>query len=125
MVLSALWGWIPIQMMVTFPVNRSLYIVLSLISSPWGFNYALYKKTIAAMNKDYTIDIVGNELSWGLIFLLLIVNCIIYGVLAWYISEVSPGEYGVPKPYNFPFTKEYWFPKSVKSKKTITLLSHS
>ena len=117
MVLSALWGYLPIQLLVMLPVNKPMYIVLSLISSPWGFNYGLYKKTIMDTNENYTIDIVGDELSWGIVFLLLIVNCIIYGVLAWYLFEVSPGEYGVPRPYNFPFTKEYWFPSSVKSNK--------
>lgn len=116
MVLSVLWGYIPIQFLVMMPVSKPLYAVFSVISSPWVFNYGLYKKTISGMNKDYTMDIAGDEFSWGIVFLFLIINCIIYGVLAWYISEVSPGEYGVPKPYNFPFTKEYWFPKSVKSK---------
>lgn len=122
MVLSLLWGYFPVQFLVMLPVNRPMYIVLSLISSSWGFNYGLYKKAIQNTNENYTIETVGDELSWGLIFLFLIINCIIYGVLAWYISEVSPGEYGVPRPYNFLFTKEYWFPKRVKSKYSIQLV---
>ena len=100
------------------PVSKPMHVVFSVISSPWGFNYALYKKTILGTNEDYTISFAGDELGWGYVFLFLIVNCILYGLLAWYISEVSPGEYGVPKPYNFPFTKEYWFPKRVKSKES-------
>ena len=117
MALSVVWGFIPAELLMVLPANKLLYAVLSVVSSPWVFSYGLYKKGISNINKNYTIEVVGSEFSWGHIFLFLIVNCIIYGVLAWYLSEVSPGEYGVPRPYNFPFTKEYWFPNSVKSKK--------
>ena len=36
----------------------------------------------------------------------------IFKVLAWYLNEIWPGEYGVPKPYLFPFMKSYWYPRA-------------
>ncbi|XP_070818876.1 phospholipid-transporting ATPase ABCA1b isoform X2 [Chaetodon trifascialis] len=33
----------------------------------------------------------------------------LYGVLTWYIEAVFPGQYGIPRPWYFPFTKSYWF----------------
>lgn len=33
----------------------------------------------------------------GLFFL----DAVLYGLVAWYIEAVFPGEYGVPKPWNF------------------------
>ena len=32
---------------------------------------------------------------------MLLVDAFIYGLVAWYIEAVFPGEYGVPKPWNF------------------------
>ncbi|KAF0040248.1 hypothetical protein F2P81_008483 [Scophthalmus maximus] len=32
----------------------------------------------------------------------------LYGVLTWYIEAVFPGQYGIPRPWFFPFTKSYW-----------------
>ncbi|GIY08196.1 ATP-binding cassette sub-family A member 2 [Caerostris darwini] len=29
--------------------------------------------------------------------------------VVWYIENVHPGSYGLPKPWYFPFTKTYWF----------------
>ncbi|KAG7459155.1 ATP-binding cassette sub-family A member 1-like isoform X1 [Solea senegalensis] len=35
----------------------------------------------------------------------------LYGVLTWYLEAVFPGQYGIPRPWFFPFTKSYWFGK--------------
>ncbi|XP_033100067.1 ATP-binding cassette sub-family A member 3-like [Anneissia japonica] len=45
-------------------------------------------------------------LSWVMYMLLL--DAIIYGLLTWYIDAVFPGDYGIPQPWYFPFTKSYW-----------------
>ncbi len=39
---------------------------------------------------------------------MVFVDSILYAALAWYISNVFPGEYGVPKPYNFFLKKSFW-----------------
>ncbi|KAK6173673.1 hypothetical protein SNE40_017083 [Patella caerulea] len=40
--------------------------------------------------------------------LMLLGDSAIYLTLMWYIENVYPGKYGVPKPFYFPFTKNYW-----------------
>uniref|UniRef100_A0A3B4AZ28 P-type phospholipid transporter n=1 Tax=Periophthalmus magnuspinnatus TaxID=409849 RepID=A0A3B4AZ28_9GOBI len=40
---------------------------------------------------------------------LMYVDAVLYGVLTWYLEAVFPGQYGIPRPWFFPFTKSYWF----------------
>ena len=51
---------------------------------------------------------VDDDFSLGAVFLMMIVNSVMYGVLTWYIENVFPGEFGTPQPWYFPFTKSYW-----------------
>jgi ATP-binding cassette subfamily A (ABC1) protein 3 len=44
-----------------------------------------------------------DDLVLGYIFIMLMVDAFIYLILALYIEAVFPGEYGVPKPWYFPF----------------------
>ena len=39
---------------------------------------------------------------------MMMIDSVLYGVLMWYIEAVFPGEYGVPKPWYFFLTKNYW-----------------
>jgi len=45
----------------------------------------------------------------------LFFDCIIWGVLSWYLNRVIKGDYGRPYPWYFPFTKQYWCPGSAAS----------
>ncbi|VDK48852.1 unnamed protein product [Gongylonema pulchrum] len=36
------------------------------------------------------------------------IDTLIYAILAWYVSAVFPGAYGVPQPFYFFFTARYW-----------------
>ncbi|CAI4221781.1 unnamed protein product [Auanema sp. JU1783] len=40
------------------------------------------------------------------------IQTVVFCVLAWYISAIAPGVYGVSQPLYFPFTRRYWFPNS-------------
>ncbi|CAK8673428.1 unnamed protein product [Clavelina lepadiformis] len=40
---------------------------------------------------------------------MLVLDAVIYMLLAAYIEGIWPGEYGVPKPWYFPFMKSFWF----------------
>ena len=42
-----------------------------------------------------------EELTMGHILLFFIIDCIIASLITWYVDAVSPGEYGMPKPWNF------------------------
>ncbi|KAL8611831.1 hypothetical protein ACOMHN_041293 [Nucella lapillus] len=39
---------------------------------------------------------------------MLLVDSAIHLLITWYIENVRPGEFGVPRPYYFCFTKSYW-----------------
>jgi ABC-type multidrug transport system fused ATPase/permease subunit len=38
-------------------------------------------------------------------------DIVIYTLLAWYFSQVWPSKVGVHKPFYFPLSPSYWFPK--------------
>ncbi|CAI5437736.1 unnamed protein product [Caenorhabditis angaria] len=42
--------------------------------------------------------------------IMLVVDTVIFLILAWYISAVAPGEFGVRQPFYFPLTIRYWLP---------------
>ncbi|XP_052680751.1 phospholipid-transporting ATPase ABCA3-like [Crassostrea angulata] len=51
---------------------------------------------------------VDGTFTFGDAILMLWIDSAIYFLLTWYIDGVRPGEYGVPQPFYFPFTKTYW-----------------
>jgi ATP-binding cassette subfamily A (ABC1) protein 3 len=44
----------------------------------------------------------------------LIFDCILWGIVTWYLNRVIKPDYGQALPLWFPFTRSYWFPASVK-----------
>ena len=46
---------------------------------------------------------------------MMVLDSFIYALLAWYIEAVFPGQYGLPRPIYFLFTKSYWLPNRRKS----------
>lgn len=52
--------------------------------------------------------IPGDKYSLLGCIIMMLVDSMIYFLLTWYIEAVFPGQYGVPRPWYFPFTKSYW-----------------
>ncbi len=46
--------------------------------------------------------IIGNEVFNAMLFLIL--DFFIYGVLAYYLNQVAPQEFGSTKPWHFPIS---------------------
>ncbi|XP_059142701.1 ATP-binding cassette sub-family A member 2-like [Physella acuta] len=46
----------------------------------------------------------------------MILNTAFNVFFVWYISNIFPGEFGIPKPFNFMFTRSYWVPTAVEEK---------
>ncbi|XP_061694281.1 retinal-specific phospholipid-transporting ATPase ABCA4 [Syngnathoides biaculeatus] len=40
--------------------------------------------------------------------LMMAVDATLYGVLAWYLDNVFPGQYGIGRPFYFPLQPSYW-----------------
>ncbi|ELK12129.1 ATP-binding cassette sub-family A member 3 [Pteropus alecto] len=45
-----------------------------------------------------------------------LLDAVLYGLVAWYIEAVFPGEYGVAKPWNFFLLRSFWFGEKPKKK---------
>ncbi|CAL4231092.1 unnamed protein product, partial [Meganyctiphanes norvegica] len=56
-----------------------------------------------------------DELTPAMILLMLVFDTFLYLFITWYVDQVSPGKYGVPLPYYFPFQKSYWCGKNKAS----------
>uniref|UniRef100_UPI0037E7D1F5 phospholipid-transporting ATPase ABCA1 n=1 Tax=Semicossyphus pulcher TaxID=241346 RepID=UPI0037E7D1F5 len=50
----------------------------------------------------------GDRYTFIVSILMMLFDAAIYWMLTWYIENVFPGQYGIPKPWYFPFTKSYW-----------------
>uniref|UniRef100_G1LAT0 ATP-binding cassette sub-family A member 3 n=1 Tax=Ailuropoda melanoleuca TaxID=9646 RepID=G1LAT0_AILME len=50
-----------------------------------------------------------DNLMFGHILLMLLLDAFLYGLVTWYIETVFPGQYGVPQPWYFFLMHSYWF----------------
>jgi ABC-type multidrug transport system fused ATPase/permease subunit len=46
---------------------------------------------------------------------MLIIDSILWSVVAWYFNRVIPTEYGTPLKFYFPFTVSYWCPGTARA----------
>ena len=46
---------------------------------------------------------------------MLIIDCILWSVVAWYLNRVVPSGYGTPLKWYFPLTFSYWCPGSARA----------
>ncbi|MEQ2166905.1 ATP-binding cassette sub- A member 1 [Goodea atripinnis] len=58
-----------------------------------------------------------DKFSLRTTIIMMYFDSFLYGVFTWYIEAVFPGQYGIPRPWYFPFTKSYWFWAEGKSNK--------
>ncbi|XP_047672257.1 phospholipid-transporting ATPase ABCA1 isoform X1 [Tachysurus fulvidraco] len=40
--------------------------------------------------------------------IMMLIDALLYWILTWYIENVFPGQYGIPRPWYFPLTVAYW-----------------
>ncbi|XP_064227202.1 retinal-specific phospholipid-transporting ATPase ABCA4 isoform X1 [Aotus nancymaae] len=50
----------------------------------------------------------GDEFSFLLSMQMMLLDAAIYGLLAWYLDQVFPGDYGTPLPWYFLLQESYW-----------------
>lgn len=51
---------------------------------------------------------VEDTLTVGHIMIMLIIDAILYLIIALYVEVVFPGEYGASLPWYFPIVPSYW-----------------
>ncbi|XP_057202451.1 phospholipid-transporting ATPase ABCA3 [Triplophysa rosa] len=57
------------------------------------------------MFESVTVD---DDFSLAQVLGLLLLDAVMYGLVAWYVEAVFPGEYGVPLPWYFFILSSYW-----------------
>ncbi|XP_067379656.1 phospholipid-transporting ATPase ABCA1-like isoform X3 [Channa argus] len=50
----------------------------------------------------------GERYTFIVSIIMMLLDAVLYWILTWYIENVFPGQYGIPKPWYFPFTASYW-----------------
>ncbi|XP_053199909.1 phospholipid-transporting ATPase ABCA1-like [Scomber japonicus] len=50
----------------------------------------------------------GERYTFIVSIIMMLFDAVFYWILTWYIENVFPGQYGIPKPWYFPFTASYW-----------------
>ncbi|KAF5903351.1 ATP-binding cassette sub-family A member 1-like [Clarias magur] len=96
-------------------VGLSAKVIASLLSPvAFGFGceyFALFEEQGVGIQWSNLISspMEGDEYSLTTAIIMMYVDAFIYGVMTWYIEAVFPGQYGIPRPWYFPFTKSYWF----------------
>lgn len=56
--------------------------------------------------------------------MMLIIDSVVYLLIALYVEAVFPGEYGVPHPWYFPLTSNYWCGQSKYTSKFTTIVKN-
>ncbi|XP_075306746.1 phospholipid-transporting ATPase ABCA1 [Odontesthes bonariensis] len=67
----------------------------------------------------------GERYTFILSIIMMLVDATLYWVFTWYIENVFPGQYGIPKPWYFPFTSSYWYGTSSVTNDNPALLKES
>ncbi|XP_063756662.1 phospholipid-transporting ATPase ABCA1-like isoform X2 [Eleginops maclovinus] len=50
----------------------------------------------------------GDRYTFIVSIIMMLFDAVFYWLLTWYIENVFPGQYGIPKPWYFPVTASYW-----------------
>ncbi|XP_070769048.1 phospholipid-transporting ATPase ABCA1b [Enoplosus armatus] len=86
--------------------------LLSPVAFGFGCEYfALFEEQGVGIqwNNLVSSPLEEDDFSLRTAIIIMYFDSFLYGVLTWYIEAVFPGQYGIPRPWYFPFTKSYWF----------------
>ncbi|XP_033869676.3 phospholipid-transporting ATPase ABCA1-like [Acipenser ruthenus] len=96
-------------------VGVTVKVIASLLSPvAFGFGceyFALFEEQGVGIQWNNLLSSPIEEDNYNLTTSIYIMffDAFLYGVMTWYIETVFPGQYGIPRPWYFPFTKSYWF----------------
>ncbi|XP_077103623.1 phospholipid-transporting ATPase ABCA1b isoform X2 [Siphateles boraxobius] len=96
-------------------VGFTAKVIASLLSPvAFGFGceyFALFEEQGVGIqwNNLFASPLEDDKYNLTTCLILMYFDAFLYGVMTWYIETVFPGQYGIPRPWYFPFTKSYWF----------------
>ncbi|CAF3526948.1 unnamed protein product [Rotaria sp. Silwood1] len=80
--------------------------------SPYIAGHSLFQQAILhdLANKDISVfqTIYRNVPMYFPTLIIMILSCMFYWVLSWYLEKVFPGIYGIPLEWNFLLKRDYW-----------------
>ncbi|XP_043218216.1 ATP-binding cassette sub-family A member 7-like [Amphibalanus amphitrite] len=108
-------------------LHKLLGSLLSNVAFGFGCSYFAHYEERGVGIQWSTIDkspIVGDEFSLLQSMFVLLLDSFLYGLLTWYIEAVFPGQFGIPRPWFFPFMRSYWCgvePHTIPDKESVPL----
>ncbi|XP_034068007.1 retinal-specific phospholipid-transporting ATPase ABCA4-like [Gymnodraco acuticeps] len=92
--------------------TKLLLSLLSQVAFGFGTEYlSRYEEQGLGLQWDniQTSPLEGDEFSFLTSITMMGLDTVLYAVLAWYLDNVFPGQYGISRPFYFPFLRCYWF----------------
>ncbi|CAF4083873.1 unnamed protein product [Adineta steineri] len=93
--------------------------------SPYIAGHSIFQQAIShdLAYKDVALfqTIYRHVPMYFVTLFIMIVSCVFYWILSWYLEKVFVGEYGIPFDCNFLFKRDYW--RSEKVSHTIEALA--
>ncbi|RVE62121.1 hypothetical protein OJAV_G00177550 [Oryzias javanicus] len=95
-------------------ITRNMKLAASLLS-PVAFGFGTeylsrYEEQGLGLqwNNIQTSPLEKDSYSFSTSILMMMFDAVLYGVLAWYLDNVFPGQYGIGRPFYFPLQPSYW-----------------
>ncbi|TNN65133.1 Retinal-specific ATP-binding cassette transporter [Liparis tanakae] len=95
-------------------ITKDMKILVSLLSQvAFGFGteyLSRYEEQGLGLQWDNirTSPLEGDEFSFLTSICMMGLDTVLYAVLAWYLDNVFPGQYGIGRPFYFPLLPCYW-----------------
>jgi ATP-binding cassette, subfamily A (ABC1), member 3 len=81
----------------------------------------LEEKSVGLIAGTVSLSDNRNGYSFRDTLLILLVDSVVWGFLAWYLNRVIPPDYGQALPVWFPFLPSYWFPNHKTAKPPVEM----
>uniref|UniRef100_A0A8C5BGX3 ATP-binding cassette, sub-family A (ABC1), member 4b n=1 Tax=Gadus morhua TaxID=8049 RepID=A0A8C5BGX3_GADMO len=95
-------------------ITRPMKLAASLLS-PVAFGFGTeylsrYEEQGLGLQWDniQSSPLEGDSYSFMTSVGMMLLDAVLYGVLAWYLDNVFPGQYGIGRPFYFLFQPSYW-----------------
>ncbi|XDV27110.1 hypothetical protein PO909_030696 [Leuciscus waleckii] len=95
-------------------ITKNMKLAVSLLS-PVAFGFGTeylsrYEEQGLGLQWDNigTSPLEGDEYSFFTSIRMMLLDAVLYAVLAWYLDNVFPGQYGIGQPFYFPLQPSYW-----------------
>ncbi|XP_051984470.1 retinal-specific phospholipid-transporting ATPase ABCA4-like [Xyrauchen texanus] len=95
-------------------ITKDIKLAVSLLS-PVAFGFGTeylsrYEEQGLGLQWDniHTSPLEGDDYSFFTSIQMMLLDAVLYAVLAWYLDNVFPGQYGIGRPFYFPLQPSYW-----------------